>query len=56
MQEPVIKLNGWKTIKDYAKEKQVTTQYISKLIRLDKVHWRTIPELNNLRLVKDKND
>ncbi|MDO6388982.1 hypothetical protein Q4E40_02500 [Pontibacter sp. BT731] len=54
MQEPIIKLNGWKTIKDYAKEKQVTTNCISKLVKLNKIDWREYPELNGLKLVKER--
>jgi hypothetical protein len=54
MEEPIIKLNGWKTIATVAKEKGCSTQYISRLIRSHKYHVREYPELNNLRLVKDK--
>jgi hypothetical protein len=50
--EPLINLNGWQTIRDYAKERKVSTQYISKLIRQGKVQSRTYPELNGLKLVK----
>jgi hypothetical protein len=50
--EPLINLNGWQTIRDYAKARKVSTQYISKLIRQGKVQSRTYPELNGLKLVK----
>jgi hypothetical protein len=53
MQEPQIKLNGWQTITDYAQERKVSTQYISKLIRQGKVQSRTYPELNGIKLVKE---
>jgi hypothetical protein len=53
MQEPQINLNGWQTITDYAKERKVSTQYISKLIRQGKVESRTYPELNGIKLVKE---
>jgi hypothetical protein len=50
--EPIINLNGWQTIRDYAQERKVSTQYISKLIRQGKLEHRTYPELNGLKLVK----
>lgn len=51
MKEPGINLNGWKTIKDLAKEKGCTTQYLSKLIKAGALPVREYPELNGLRLV-----
>jgi hypothetical protein len=54
--EPIINLNGWQTIRDYAQERKVSTQYISKLIRQGKLEHRTYPELNGLKLVKPPKD
>jgi hypothetical protein len=54
MQEPNINLNGWQTIRDYAKERGVSTQYISKLVREGKLRAISYPALNDLKLVKER--
>lgn len=54
MEEPLIQLNGWKTIKDLAKEKGCTTQYLSKLVRQGKLKAISYPELNQLKLVTEQ--
>jgi hypothetical protein len=54
MSEPLITLNGWQTIKSYATARNVSTQYISKLIKQGKLDTYICPQLNNLKLVKEK--
>jgi hypothetical protein len=52
--KPLINLNGWQTIKSYATARNVSTQYISKLIKQGKLDTYICPQLNNLKLVKEK--
>lgn len=54
MEEPQINLNGWLTIKAYAKLKGVPTQNISMLVKRDKIEVRVFPELNNMKLVRER--
>ena len=54
MDKPKIELNGWQTVRDYAKSKGFTTQVISNWIARDKIQAVKIEELNGLTLVKDK--
>lgn len=51
MKEPEINLNGWVTIAELAKRKGCTTNYISKLVKQNKIKYREFPELNGLKLV-----
>jgi hypothetical protein len=51
MKEPLIELNGWVTIKTLAAKKGCSTNYLSKLIKQNKLQVKEYPELNNLRLV-----
>ena len=51
MKEPLIELNGWVTIKTLAEQKGCSTNYLSKLIKAEKLPVKEYPELNGLRLV-----
>lgn len=52
--KPLLQLNGWKTVSDYAKSKSITYRHVFKLIRKGEVETCRLQDLNNLQLVKDK--
>lgn len=52
--KPIIQLNGWQTISNYAKSKGLTTQVVNNWIARNKIQAIKIEELNNLTLVKEK--
>lgn len=53
---PFVQLNGWQTITNYAKEHGITYRHVFKLIRTGKVASLKLPELNNLTLVRPKDE
>jgi hypothetical protein len=57
MKQPLIKLNGWQTIKDYCQEHGIkSTSVVSNWIKRPnpKIGFIRVKELNNLLLVKQK--
>ena len=54
--KPLIKLNGWQTVADYAKQHGYSVQKVTNWIYREngKVDSIRVKELNNLLLVKEK--
>jgi hypothetical protein len=57
MTKPLIKLNGWQTVKDYCQTHNIkSTSVVSNWTKRanPKIDFIRVKELNNLLLVKDK--